>query len=187
MKKSKFALLLAFTLLVFALFACRKDSVPSQSEDVSSDGVKIKAEALSEKISTLTEVTAYVGDTDADGTDERVVLKTSAERDSKNEFLWNDGQTWALYVEDGPNDAYVLFDKYVQAGNVYFDVSDYYLKDGAKPKITVTVSTGSGLSIKNYYFEKEKNAYIEETVFDTKDVTEAGINKRFSSIPEIVK
>ncbi len=185
MKKIILGLLVVTIAVGFS--GCAKDATDFENNKNPISGAEIKAESLSAELSALTEVTSYVGDTDADGTDERVVLATSAERDSSGDFLWNDGQTWALYVEDGPNEAYVLLDKYVQTGNVYFDVSDYYLKDGTKPKITVTVSTGSGLSIRNYTFVKDKIAYIEETIFDTKDVTEGGINKRFSSVSEIVK
>ena len=185
MKKCKIALWAALALLMFLVPGCQKDNTKTEPSLI--NGAEIKAESLSEKISNMTEVTSYVGDMDADGTDERIVLSTSAGRDAKGDFLWNDGQSWALYVVDGPNDAYLLFDEYVQAGNVYFDVADYYLKDGPKPKITLTVSTSAGLSIKNFAFEKEKSAYVEEVLFDTKDVTEAGINKRFSSIPEIIK
>ena len=187
MKKSKFAIISALAILMIIFSGCAKDEIGYEIEKNPAKSVEIKAEALSEKLGAMTEVTSYVGDTDADGTDERVVLATTAERDSKNEFLWNDGQNWAIYVEDGPDESYVLLDKYVQAGSVYFDVSDYYLKDGTIPKITITVSTGSGLSIKNYTFQKDKSAYIEETIYDTKNVTEGGINKRFSSVPEITK
>ncbi|MBQ2932362.1 MAG: hypothetical protein IJE62_05940 [Clostridia bacterium] len=191
MKKIKLSFLVLSMVLIFS--ACGKnDAVTDRGtlseEDKTSTGVaEIKAQSLPDDIAVLHEITSYTGDTDADGTDERVVLVTSAERDEKGEFLWNDGQQWALYVQDGAEDAYVLFNRFVQAGSVYFDVADYYLKDGAVPKILVTVSTGAGLSLKNYIFESEKAAYTEEVVFDTQSVTEGGINRRFSSIPAIEK
>lgn len=189
----KIILGLLILVLAFGVSACGKDNetidngLAGEESNVQTDVTEIKAQGLPDDIAALHEITSYTGDTDADGTDERIILATSAERDGKGEFLWNDGQKWALYVLDGADDCYVLFNKFVQAGSVYFDVADYYLKDGAVPKILVTVSTGAGLSLKNYTFENEKSAYTEEVVFDTQNVTEGGINRRFSSIPAIEK
>ena len=192
MKRFKIALVILP--LVLAVSGCGNNKTPANENSAGEGGnnlptqqTEIKPQSLPDEISAMNEVTSYVGDTDADGTDEKVVLATSAQRSAKGEFMWDDGQKWALYVEEGGGEAYVLVDEYVQTGNVYFDVLDYYLKDGAKPKIMVTVSTGAGYCLKNYTFEKEKSVYTEEVVFDTNDVTEAGINRRFSSIPEIVK
>ena len=123
-----------------------------------------------------TQVSKYTGDVDGDGEDENVILKTSAQRSQSGEIEWNDGQNWALYVEDGTQ-SYILFNEYVQLGNVYFEVSDYYMKDDTEPRINVFVSTGAGLKIKNIGFDKEKDCYFEETIYDTKDITDGGINK----------
>ncbi len=189
----KIILSLLILILAFNFSGCGKDDaiidkgLSGEGTKTPTDVTEVKAQSLPDHIAVLHEITSYTGDTDADGTDERIVLATSAERDEKGEFLWNDGQKWALYVEDGAQNVYVLFDKFVQAGSVYFDVADYYLKDGAVPKILVTVSMGAGLSLKNYTFESEKSAYIEDIVFDTQAVTEGGINRRFSSIPAIEK
>ena len=108
---------------------------------------------------------------------------TSAEYDDDGEFFWNDGQDWALYVDDRDT-KYLLLKSYINAGSPYFEVSDYYLKDGAKPEISLIVSSGAGFSMKNYCFSEDENGYVESVIFDTKDVTEGGINRRYSSIPE---
>lgn len=191
----KFKIILVFLITLLAISGCgKKDdaivTTPESGNDTptlkNEQQAEVKPEKISAEIADLTEVTSYVGDVDGDGSDETVVLSTSAERNAKGEFLWNDGQDWALYVKDMA-DSYVLFDGFVQAGSVYFEISDYYMKDGAQPRISVIVSTSAGFSIKNYAFKKEKSAYIEDVLFDTKDVTEGGINRRFSSLPEIEK
>lgn len=191
MKKIKF--LLVLTAVFVLLSGCGKENVePAASNESNQESqqhevkmVEIKSSTLNDDISKMTEVTSYVGDTDGDGTDETVVLATSAQRNSKGEFLWNDGQDWALYVDDREDGVYVLYDGFVQTGNVNFEVSDYYMKDGAVPKISVIISTGAGFSLKNYVFSADSKAYIEEIIYDTQVVTEAGINRRFSSIPEM--
>ncbi|MBR5154984.1 MAG: hypothetical protein IKW62_00680 [Clostridia bacterium] len=188
-------LTLIFAILIFALNGCgEKSNVETGTPDATqtennehTEEKVIKSQTIADNISGLTEVISYVGDCDGDGTDETVVLATSADRDSKGEFLWNDGQNWSLYVRDNAEKIYVLFDGFVQAGNVYFDVADYYMSDGAKPAIMVTVSTGAGLSIKNYTFSKDDNGYIEKEIYDTRNATEGGINRRFTSVPEILK
>ncbi len=181
-------------MLIFALTGCNGNNTQTPQIEEGENALQneavvqqvVKAQTLPAGIAAFTEVTSYTGDVDADGTDERVVLSTEAEREPSGEFLWNDGQDWALYVED-TNGVYVLLDQYIQAGNAYFEVSDYYMKDGAEPKISVMITTGAGFSLKTYGFSKTENGYVEETVYDTGSVTEAGINRRFSSFPEIIK
>lgn len=144
---------------------------------------EIKAAALRDKIKNRTEISRYTGDVDGDGTDEDVVLLTTAQRGADGKLVKDDGQEWLLYISDKQS-CYVLFDDYVQLGDVYFEVSDYYKNDNAEPKITVVVSTGAGFSVTNFSYDKS-GKYMGEVVYDTKNETDGGINRRFSSIPEI--
>ncbi|MBE7032051.1 MAG: hypothetical protein E7401_03705 [Ruminococcaceae bacterium] len=176
--------------LTFVLTGCngKPAEVPTQPENPTPEAetkpTVISAQTLPVSVAGYAEITSYVGDVDADGTDERVVISTGAERTKNGEFLWNDGQDWAVFVED-TNGVYILLDKFVQAGSVYFDVSDYYMNDGAQPKILITETTGAGLVLKTYTYSETENGYVEETIYDTGAVTEAGINRRFTSFPEI--
>ncbi len=190
MKKGLKAVLFA-AFCVILISGCAKNEDPSKNlpdvgEDVNTQNVVIKAEKLSEKIKNLTTVASYKGDLDGDDLDETITLSTSAERKNNGEFIWNDGQNWALFVNDG-EEIFVLLDDFIQAGNVYFEVSDYYMEDGKEPKISVIVSMGAGFSVKNYTFSGEESGYVEETIFDTKTLTKAGINRLYSSFPEIIK
>lgn len=188
MKNLKVILLTLCLALAFAGCDGKPSEVPKQPEnqqpEIEAKPMVISAQTLPVSVAGYEEVTSYVGDVDADGTDERTVISTGAERAKNGEFLWNDGQDWAVFVED-TNGVYMLLDKFVQAGSVYFDVSDYYMKDGAQPKILVTETTSAGLIIKTYTYSETENGYVEETIYDTGAVTEAGINKRFTSFPEI--
>ncbi len=188
MKGLKLALVFAVVVLAFSGCGEKPTENPEGTVENNVENLQniIISQTLSEKIAGYTEVVSYVGDCDGDGTDEMITLSTAAERDSKGEFLWNDGQNWALYVKDG-TDNYILYDGYVQAGNVYFDVADYYMSDGAKPVITATVSTGAGLVIKNFAYSKADKGYIETSIYDTQSIAEGGINRRFTSVPEIMK
>ncbi len=193
MKNIKLILFCIILTLVFSGCGQNPSNNPPENETTQNENGAISetkiinSEKISDDIAGFTEITSYVGDCDGDGNDETIVLSTAAERDEKGNFLWNDGQNWALYVTDNFNDAYMLYDGYVQAGNVYFDVADYYMSDVAKPVITVTVSTGAGLNIKNYTFSNDNNGYKETVIYDTQSIAEGGINKRFSSVPELLK
>ena len=171
MKKIK--LLFLFVLSVFLITGCMGDV--SNKENI------ILPAALPEDAKGWTELSRYIGDVDGDGNDETVVLSTSAERDEDGEILWNDGQNWLLYVNDS-DETYVLLNEFIQLGNVYFEVLDYYMEDGIEPCINVITTTGSGINLKNYKFND--GGYKVSSLYDTTETTKAGVNRRFTSIPE---
>ena len=180
-------------ILVLTVVGCNKniekpiESVETGETDNALKKVVCKVQNLPDQAEYFSEITSYTGDLDADGADEVITLSTSAERNGKGEFIWNDGQEWLLSVSDKEDGNYILLDDFIQAGNVYFEVSDYYMKDGVIPKISVVESTGAGFSVINYTFSKEDSGYVQEVIFDTKTLTEGGINRRFSSFPDINK
>ncbi len=194
----KLGKLLIITVLSIACFAgCNPKDTSTDGNNVNpqtnagtvaveSEKKAVEPTRLPEKIATWSELNRYTGDVDGDGADEDVILMTSAERGVDDEIIWDDGQDWILYVKDR-DISYVLLNKYVQAGNVYFEVLDYYTNNGAEPRINVIVSTGAGFNLNSYSFDNERNIYLEETVYDTSEITEGGTNRRFSSVPEIIK
>ncbi len=185
MKKVRLIFILVLVVLSFS--GCMKNTeVPENpvTEPVSEiESEIIKATEISADILELNEVCSYTGDVDGDGTDEKISLVTSAERDRNGEFFWNDGQNWALYIDDREEE-YLLFNQYLSAGYPYFEVSDYYMKDGTEPKIKLIVSTGASFSVSTYGFSKEDSGYIKTVNYDTAEITESGVNRRFSSLPE---
>ena len=185
MKKIK--LLFVLALVVLAVSGCNKNTDvtenPVTEPGIESKAEVIKATEISADVLDRNEVASFTGDLDGDGADERVVLVTSADRDNDGEFLWNDGQNWALYVDDREED-YLLFNQYLSAGYPYFEVSDYYTENGAEPKIKIIVSTGAGFSVTSYGFSKTEGGYVKDMIYDTAEITEGGINRRYSSFPE---
>ncbi len=187
MKKVKSLLIALAFVILFS--ACGMKNPPAQNgenSNIENDTPKqkvIMTEKLPQELSKWHEVTRYTGDTDGDGSDENVVLLTSAEYDEDGEFFWNDGQNWALFVEDhGEN--YLLLNEYLNAGSVYFEVLDLYMENGTQPQINVIVSTTSDFSLTSYAFSKEENGYIVVPQYNSGYATVAGTNRRFSSIPE---
>lgn len=157
----------------------------NQDEIVQEEKRIVKTGEIPSEVFEWNEAASYTGDVDGDGTDEVVMLLTSAEQED-GEFLWNDGQNWALYVDDREDD-YLFLKKYLNTGSVYFEVLDYYMDEGTEPVISVVESAGAGFSVKNYRFSPTDKGYIETVVYDTKDVTAGGTNRRYSSFPEYRK
>ena len=181
MKKTK--ILVLITALALVLSGCAGTTTENGEVDKpAGKKIVVRKNDLTGKMMNYTEVANYVCDVDADGEDETIILSTSAEKNG-DDFLWNDGQDWALYVKDTDDKGYILYHGFVQAGSVNFDVSDYYLVDTTVPKITVTVSTNSVLSIKNFTFDSEDKLFVQELIYDSSKATERGINRRFTSLP----
>lgn len=185
MKKIK--LLLVLLLVVLSFSGCNKNTDvpenPVTEQGIENKAEIIKATEISADVLGWNEVCSYTGDLDGDGADEKITLVTSAERDRDGKFLWNDGQNWALYIDDR-EEAYLLFNQYLSAGYPYFEVSDYYMKDGAERQIKLIVSSGASFSVSNYGFSKADGGYVKTVVYDTSNVTEGGINRIFSSLPD---
>ncbi len=188
----KFRLLLVLLGIIVTVSGCGKKIETPEENPTNTDEVietkttVIKAGEIPAEIFEWNEVASYTGDVDGDGTDEVVTLVTSAEYDEDGEFLWNDGQNWALYVDDREED-YLFFKKYINIGSVYFEVLDYYMDEGTVPAINVVESTGAGFSVKNYGFSSDDKGYIETVIYDTKDVAAGGTNRRYSSFPEYMR
>ena len=184
----KLGLFLILVGIVAAISGCdgkvnEPEKVPvNENEVVQTETKIVKTGEIPSEVFEWNEAASYTGDVDGDGTDEVVMLLTSAEQED-GEFLWNDGQSWALYVDDREDD-YLFLKKYLNTGSVYFEVLDYYMEEGTQPVISVVESTGAGFSVKNYRFSSTDKGYIETVIYDTKDETAGGTNRRYSSFPE---
>jgi hypothetical protein len=112
---------------------------------------------------------------DADSQEEAISLYTAAQRDSRGEIMWDDGQKWLLLVKD-ENNYYSLFQEYVQLGSVYFTVAG--IENRPTPQITMLVSTGSNLSLTNYAYTQANGGYEKVTAYNS-----GSINSLFTSFP----
>lgn len=131
-----------------------------------------------------TEVGKYSLDLHGDKRKETVALFVHTQKDGKGNLQRDDGQEWILRVEsDGKY--YTLFEEYVQNGNVYFEVSDYYAENTVYPVITLVKSTGAEFKLIQYSFVKEQDVFAEKVLYDSAEHSKDGINRRYSSIPEV--
>ncbi|WP_353096158.1 hypothetical protein [Tissierella praeacuta] len=135
-----------------------KDAV---NEHIGKDSFEIKS---AEKWDTkeLTLLDSYTIDFDKDGTDETISIYTTAQKDEKGNIAWDDGQNWTLLVEDTDKD-YILFNDYVQLGNIQFYVytveDEFYIS---------TIQTGTAnLKLTEYKFIKDENQFIGTSKFET--------------------
>ena len=139
--------------------------------------------ALPEKLYGYTAVNEYLCDLNGDGSDEKITLYSDAQKDG-DELMLNDGNNWTFTVFDTKNSLYfVLFDEYVQLGNVYFQVADYYENGKTVPSLLLYKISGAEIEILKYVSGGEKK-YKQTGVYNTSSQSKGGINLKFSSIPE---
>ena len=111
----------------------------------------------------LTILDEYEFDFNGDNIMEKVNMYTTAEKAPNGEIMWDDGQRWLLVVH-GQDKDYVLFDDYVQLGNItnyiYTIEEDFYIA-------TITSGTAN-LTLKSYMYSSENDTFIENIKFNTK-------------------
>lgn len=111
--------------------------------------------------SELTALDKFNTDIDGDGKEEAIDLYTAAQRDSKGEIAWDDGQKWFLLVRDEDKE-YVLFDEYVQLGTIkfwtYTSKDEYHI---------LTLQDGTSVfKLCDYTYDKEKDSFIKKEIFN---------------------
>ena len=110
-----------------------------------------------DKISTdnLTLLDFYDFDINEDGDEERISMYVNAEKGSNDEILWDDGQDW-LFVVEGMEEDYILFNDYVQLGTIQF----YVYTENEDFFISTVQSGTANLKVTEYKFDKETKEFI---------------------------
>ena len=138
---------------------------------------------IPDEISMWSTVNEYYHDLDLNGYEEKITCYIDADKDTHG-FLKNDGNNWAFVVEDTEKSKYfVLFNEYVQLGDVYFQVVDYFKEGKAIPKLILYKMTGADIVIKSFSYENSK--FLWEKIYDTSMISNSGINVKFSTIPQV--
>lgn len=101
-----------------------------------------------------------------------VSLYTSAQK-IDGEIIWDDSQQWVVEVSDKNGGYYVLMDKLISNGSVYFDVTE---KDG-KASVNVFTRTCTGIDIKQYTYSG--SGFAETTLYNS-----GTVNMLYSTVPD---
>lgn len=103
----------------------------------------------------LTLLDSYEFDINDDGVEEVIAMYVNAEQSPEGEIYWDDGQDW-LFLVQGQDQDYVLFDDYVQLGNIRFHIytvdDDFY--------ITTIQSGTANLDIMEYKFDRNTQEFV---------------------------
>ena len=113
--------------------------------------------------------------------EDRVLLGTSAQQEN-GEMQWGDSQYWTLAVLTDKG-AYNLFYQRLQ-GMLYFEVNEAYISGVPTDVITLYIFGGTEREIRNYIYDEKEDAFFEDRIFSTSEFSTAGINNRYSTIPE---
>ena len=124
-----------------------------------------------------TQITKHAGKDSED----RVLLATSAQQEN-GEMQWEDSHYWTLAVltADG---AYNLFYQRLQ-GMLYYEVNEAYIRGVPTEVISLYIFSGTDREIRNYTYDREEDVFVEDRLFSTGQFSTAGINNRYSTIPE---
>ena len=129
-------------------------------------------------------ISEYMGDINSDGEDDTVSLYIDAEFDKDGTLMKNHSNRWSLCVLDGATkNVCTLYDETIQHGDLYFQIMDFFENKEVKTNIMVYKNSGAELKIKSYVFEKDKG-FLDNTIYNSSDHSEGGINLRFSTVPE---
>lgn len=145
------------------------DKEPTEPEKTGRTVVKTNESAAK---SNWTLVKRYDGSLMNNDDKSKLSVYTSAET-IDGEIIWNDGQQWVVEVDDQNGDYYVLMDKYISNGIVYFEIIE---KDG-KTAINVFTKTCVGMDIKQYTYSKD--GFTETTLYNS-----GTANTLYSSVPD---
>lgn len=121
------------------------------------DGLEEINIPATEKVSTegLVLLDSYEFDINGDGVEEVIAMYVNAEQGSDGEIHWDDGQDW-LFLVEGQDQDYVLFNDYVQLGSIRFHIytvdDDFY--------ITTIQSGTANLDVMEYKFDKESKEFV---------------------------
>ncbi|MGE5404503.1 MAG: hypothetical protein ACM3PP_06145 [Candidatus Saccharibacteria bacterium] len=97
-------------------------------------------------------------DADQDGAEESIELFTSAQRDSKGEMMWDDGQKWLLLLRD-ENKGYVLFDDRIQLGQMQFGA---YVETNGSFHVVTIQDNSVNIEYTDYLFNPQRNSFTVE-------------------------
>lgn len=168
MKKLFCSSLLIFLLILFIFSGCsnkiEEKTPPAQTSTESSvENTEPKEEsvietAVGEDLKTILD--SYEFDIDGDGTEEKIELMTSAERDSDGLMLWDDGQEWKLTVKKSDSE-FVLFDGRIQIGMLNHQIFEV---DG-KLHITYTLNATAQLEFVHFEYDVEQNAFVKKNQY----------------------
>lgn len=133
----------------------------SMEQGVEDEIIEIKPQAKLD-LDNLTLLDQYLYDFNLNGFEEEISMYTSAQKDPDGNVMWDDGQRWVFIIE-GEDEDYVLFDGYVQIGKIDFHI---YTEDNKFNILTSQVGTAN-LTLFNYEYNDENGVFEKTKVFDT--------------------
>jgi len=172
----KLFLIVLFVIILGVFVGCSNSQSASQNQIESPSGSDdqqiatranfIYATDIKDIVDRLTLLDDSSIDIDQDGKQESVELYTAAEKDSKGQIAWDDGQPWLLRAFDNDKE-YILFDNYVQLGEL-----NYWLYTTIENEVHITTmqTSSAGFLITDYKFDSEKRRFERNIVFDPKSV-----------------
>ncbi len=139
-----------------------RDFVLEGQSDINNSEVEIISAREDFGKNDLTLLNSYSIDIYGDEKEETISMYTDAEKDPEGNIMWDDGQNWTIIV-DGNDEAFVLFDDYLQLASLEFFV---YTIDDEFYVSTVNSGTAN-LTMTEYKYNAEDNTFEKTIKSDT--------------------
>jgi hypothetical protein len=117
--------------------------------------------------SNLTLISSYTPDINADGVSDQIDLLTTAKKDEAGEIQWDDGQNWTLVAHIN-NDEYLLFDAYVQLGQLIPYI--YTAGENNAFHIALMQPGSASITLSDYQFNRENKQFEKRIIFNPQNV-----------------
>lgn len=135
----------------------------SMEEDIENTEITIINSQAKVNVEDLTLLDSTSIDFNRDGKEDTIELYADVEM-YNGEPAWDDGQNWLLVVRDEDKD-YVLFNDYVQLGNISFYSYFQDYEDNEEFVITTIKSGTAELKLTEYKFNKDDDSFNASTRF----------------------
>lgn len=135
-----------------------------QQNDINKDFVYATEIKNTKDTLTLLDHTKF--DINQDGQEESIELYTAAEKDPKGKIAWDDGQRWLLRIVDG-NSEYVLFDDYVQLGDLNYWL---YTSEQNTVHLTTIQNCSAGFIVTDYIFDSQQKRFKRNVLVNPPNV-----------------
>jgi len=100
----------------------------------------------------------------------RLSIFVSAEKDENGDFLFDDGQEWAVLMETSLGNYPLFHRQYVQLGGVSCIVYNDDMDNDTVSHVLVTVEQTAGYQLYDCVFDSDKEAFMVIPVYDAEHI-----------------
>ena len=163
MKKIKAVCFLCSCMIVMLLSACQQEAPQVTQEEWIAPASNIDIDNMN--LFWQHDNIQFVADDNA-----KLSIFVNAEKDENGDFLFDDGQEWAVLMETSLGNYPLFRRQYVQLGGVSCIVYNDYTDNDMVSHVLVTVEQTAGYQLYDCVFDSNKEAFMVIPIYDAQDI-----------------